>query len=126
SFFDTVRFELPDNISAENISKASLDKKINFWYPGENIVSISTDEITTVEEINNIAGIFAQASGKSAKVLTAFGETGSVEDKFQRKSEFLVQKAFNLYHSETEMMRYIKMLERKDFSLTHSMISLGS
>jgi glycine dehydrogenase len=126
SFFDTLRFELPDNISAENICKASLDKKMNFWYPGENIVSICTDEITTVEEINTIAGIFALASGKSAEVINAFREAGSVEDKFQRKSEFLVQKAFNLYHSETEMMRYIKMLERKDFSLTHSMISLGS
>jgi glycine dehydrogenase len=126
SFFDTVRFELPDGISAENINKAALDRKINFWYPAENIVSVSTDEITTVEEINVIAGIFARISGRSAEVITEFPETGGVEERFHRKSQFLVQKAFNLYHSETEMMRYIKMLERKDFSLTHSMISLGS
>ena len=49
-----------------------------------------------------------------------------LDEKFFRKSEFLKEGTFNRYHSETEMMRYIKMLERKDFSLTHSMISLGS
>ena len=49
-----------------------------------------------------------------------------IDEKFLRKSDFLREGTFNRYHSETEMMRYIKMLERKDFSLTHSMISLGS
>ncbi len=86
---------------------------------------LSTDEITTLAEINAIVGIFAKAAGKDHSTIDSLSNQ-IVEEKFVRKTSFLKAKTFNSYHSETEMMRYIKMLERKDFSLTHCMISLGS
>ncbi len=126
SFFDTVRFKLPDGMQVETIEKLSLEQRMNFWYPGGNIVSVSTDEITTVEELNVITDIFARAAGRSSEPVEAFTQPCRIDENHLRKSPFLNRKTFLLYHSETEMMRYIKMLERKDFSLTHSMISLGS
>lgn len=125
-FFDTLQIELPDGVSAESIRKMALEEEINFFYPGNNCVRLSTDEVITLKEINRITGIFARASGRSAREVTSFCNCGFPDDKFVRKSEFLKASTFNRYHSETEMMRYIKLLERKDFSLTHSMISLGS
>jgi len=125
-FFDTVKITLPSNVKAGDIRKFALDAGINFYYPDENTVQISADEITTIAEINTIAGIFAKAAGKDINKVTGYCDCKCVDDKFLRKSSFLQEGTFNRYQSETEMMRYIKMLERKDFSLTHSMISLGS
>ena len=125
-FFDTVTIELPNGISAKDIEKLALAAEMNFWYPGENLISVTTDEITTLNEINVIAGIFAKAAGKKYPDIVSYCDCKCIEEKFIRKSSFLKEACFNLYHSETEMMRYIKMLERKDFSLTHCMISLGS
>ncbi|MGB8490669.1 MAG: aminomethyl-transferring glycine dehydrogenase [Bacteroidales bacterium] len=124
-FFDTLRVELPEGITRERIRELALAKEINFFYPEGNTVLLSTDEITTLEEVNAIIGIFAEAAGKETTG-EAFSIQNSIGEKFLRKSDFLLSPAFNRYRSETEMMRYIKMLERKDFSLTHSMISLGS
>jgi glycine dehydrogenase len=125
-FFDTVRIELPPNIPSETVQKIALESEINFWYPDERTVSITTDEITSFMELSKIAAIFAKAAGKSHKEITTYCNCNCIDEKFVRKSAFLKEPAFNSYHSETEMMRYIKMLERKDFSLTHCMISLGS
>ena len=99
---------------------------MNFYFPDDNSIIISTDEITTLTEINTIVEIFAKASGKKAERITNYCDCEILDDKFLRTTSFLNQVTFNRYHSETEMMRYIKLLERKDFSLTHSMISLGS
>jgi len=125
-FFDTVRIEIPAGVSEADIEKEAVSSGMNFWYPGDNIISITTDEITTLEEINNIASVFARVTGKKLKPAEEFCNCKCIEDKFTRKSDFLKGASFNIYHSETDMMRYIKMLERKDFSLTHCMISLGS
>jgi glycine dehydrogenase len=125
-FFDTIRISLNGNIEADTIKKLAIEAEMNFYYPDENTVSISIDEITTFKEINAIIGIFAKAAGKNGENVRGFCSCKCIEDKFLRKSEFLKAGAFNMYHSETGMMRYIKMLERKDFSLTHCMISLGS
>ncbi|MBE0675209.1 MAG: aminomethyl-transferring glycine dehydrogenase [Bacteroidales bacterium] len=124
--FDTVRVELPAGITAESVEKLALAREMNFWYPGGNMVSISTDEITTLDEINAITGVFAEALKSKVVKADELCNSICVADNFRRKSGFLTAGTFNLYHSETEMMRYIKMLERKDISLTHSMISLGS
>jgi glycine dehydrogenase len=124
-FFDTLKI-IPGHVIAANIRKLAADAEMNFCYPDDNTVIISTDEITTFKEISTINEIFAKAAGKRGKRIINFCDCKILEDKFIRKSEFLKQDTFNRYHSETEMMRYIKMLERKDFSLTHSMISLGS
>ncbi len=125
-FFDTIKIELPDGVSLDSIRKLALDSEINFNYPGDNTVIISTDEIITFKEINTIVEIFAKASGIKAERVSTHCDCKCIDEKFLRKSDFLKEENFNRYHSETEMMRYIKMLERKDFSLTHSMISLGS
>ncbi len=126
AYFDTLRIDLSGGVSVNTIRKLALKAEINFYYPDENTISISMDEITSFREINTIIGIFAEAAGKSAGNVTGYCSCKCIEDKFLRKSAFLKGGTFNNYHSETEMMRYIKMLERKDFSLTHSMISLGS
>jgi len=125
-FFDTIKIKLPSVKYQEEIKKVSIAAGINFFYPGEDTVSISTDEVTTLSEINAIVELFAKVSGKMPVPVMSFCNCGCIEDKFLRKSAFLKVSAFSRYQSETEMMRYIKMLERKDFSLTHSMISLGS
>ncbi len=125
-FFDTIKVILPDGITEEDIKKAALNNGFNFWYPGDNTVSISTDEITTLEEINKIAAIFAGVAGRKAPEAGKLSSFNTINKKFIRHSEFLKESVFNNYHSETAMMRYIKMLERKDFSLTNGMIPLGS
>jgi glycine dehydrogenase len=125
-FFDTIIIELPSGVSVKDIEKLALDAEMNFWYPGGNQVSVTTDEITTIKELNVIAGVFAKAAGKKISEIIKYNDCKCIDEKFLRKSPFLKEACFNIYHSETEMMRYIKMLERKDFSLTHCMISLGS
>ncbi|MCX6321215.1 MAG: aminomethyl-transferring glycine dehydrogenase [Bacteroidia bacterium] len=125
-FFDTIKIGLPGGILADSIMKLALEAEMNFYYPGDNSVIISTDEITTIKEINIIVEIFAKAAGKTLVHVNSYCDCKCIEEKFLRKSAFLKEGNFHRYHSETEMMRYIKMLERKDFSLTHSMISLGS
>ena len=125
-FFDTLKIGLPDNVSADSIREIALMEEINLFYPSENVVMLSTDEVTSLREINSIIGIFAKAAGKTPAKIEALCNCDIDKDGFTRKSEFLKGSVFNRYHSETEMMRYIKLLERKDFSLTHSMISLGS
>ncbi|MCU0473521.1 MAG: aminomethyl-transferring glycine dehydrogenase [Bacteroidales bacterium] len=125
-FFDTINIKLPSGKYQEEIMSLSVDAGINFFYPDEETVSISTDEVTSFNDLNAIVEIFAKASGKEFKHVKSYCDCKCIGEKFLRTSEFLKESTFNRYHSETEMMRYIKMLERKDFSLTHSMISLGS
>jgi glycine dehydrogenase len=125
SFFDTLKI-IPGHVIAANIRTFALENEMNFYYPDDNTVIISTDEVTTFKEISIITEIFAKAAGKRAKKITENCDCKVIDDKALRKSQFMKHDTFNRYHSETEMMRYIKMLERKDFSLTHSMIPLGS
>jgi glycine dehydrogenase len=125
-FFDTVKIIPGSDAPIETIKKLALEAEMNFYYPDDKSVIISTDEITTIKEIETIVNIFVKAAGKEMVKIKTYCHCEILEDKFVRKSSFLQGGTFNRYHSETEMMRYIKMLERKDFSLTHSMISLGS
>lgn len=125
-FFDTVCVQAIPGITSEMIEKIALRRGINLWYPCANCVLISTDEVTTLKEINEIVAIFAEAAGKKAEEVTSLCDCFCIDEKFQRKSAFLEEHNFNSYHSETDLMRYIKMLERKDFSLANGMIPLGS
>jgi glycine dehydrogenase len=126
SFFDTLEIDLKDPSLREKIEKLALAAEMNFYYPDDHTVMISTDETTTFRELNAILRIFAEAAGTDPERVSNYCNCKGPETKFLRTTEFLQGSAFNAYHSETEMMRYIKLLERKDFSLTHSMISLGS
>jgi glycine dehydrogenase len=125
-FFDTIRIELHSHQEQDEIRKLAEAAELNFYYPDDKIVSISMDEVISFEEINSILNIFANVAGKHARLVDTYCDCNCIDGKFLRKSAFLERTAFTRYHSETEMMRYIKMLERKDFSLTHCMISLGS
>lgn len=122
-FFDTLEVEVAD---AKKIQKLALAKEINFFYPCDKTVRMSFDEVTSEAEIETILEIFAAAIDKKNSASSEIGGCICFDKKFERTSAILTEKVFSKYHSETEMMRYIKKLERKDVSLTHSMISLGS
>lgn len=124
--FDTLEVELPTGVKVDMIRRKALDREINFNYKPNGSIGISCDELTSVSDINNIIAIFAETAGKPVTKITSFKGADAIPENLKRKSEFLKDKVFNIFHSETEMMRYVKRLERKDIALNHSMISLGS
>ena len=122
NFFDTVKLVHTDNVKIHALAEVA---QINFRYSTEGI-GIALDQTTSADDINAILAVFAQAAGKAAPNVTAPQIAARVLQFKPRLSAILSHPVFNTYHSETEMMRYIKRLENKDLSLTHSMISLGS
>lgn len=126
SFFDTLYFQTP--VSSEIVCKKAIEKQMNFNILDENHLTISIDETTSIEDINSILEVFASASGKEFKAVSCNGECskGIIPETLKRKSGFLEEEIFNKYHSETDMMRYLKKLEIKDLSLNRAMIPLGS
>ncbi|MGL5112547.1 MAG: aminomethyl-transferring glycine dehydrogenase, partial [Flavobacterium sp.] len=122
AFFDT----LVVKAEAKKIKEAAEQNNINFFYIDEATVSIAFNETTSLEDVAKIVGIFASAKGTQAPTISELTETNHFPEELNRTSSFLQHDVFNKYHSESAMMRYIKMLERKDLSLNHSMISLGS
>ena len=127
TWFDTVTFHLPHE-QAESVYTRAQDAGINL-YKGNGGLSISINEKTTREHITKLWSVFA--NGGEVENFTSLDQSiepgfTSIPDHLQRKSNFLQHPVFNRYHSETEMLRYIKRLENKDLSLTHAMISLGS
>jgi glycine dehydrogenase len=121
-FFDTLKLTHTDNVKIHALAEAA---HINFRYLGEGM-TLSLDQTTSEDDLNAILAVFAQAAGKAAPTLTQAQIMSQVSPVKIRQSAILSHPVFNRYHSETEMMRYIKRLENKDLSLTHSMISLGS
>ncbi|WP_299336026.1 aminomethyl-transferring glycine dehydrogenase [uncultured Psychroserpens sp.] len=122
SFFDTLQIEA----NAQNVKTLAEKHKVNFYYPDTNTVVISVNETTTINDLNTILSIFAEAENKPVTSILHLEDSNNIEDSLKRQTEFLQEPVFNTYHSETELMRYIKSLERKDLALNHSMISLGS
>ena len=126
-FFDTLFIELNSAEIAKSIYIKALERKINLRLIDEKSIGISIAEPNTLDDINELTEIFALSlnkkfdSKKNSKDLS-----GSIPETLIRKSEFLTHSVFNSYYSETEMLRYIKGLEKKDLSLTQSMIPLGS
>ncbi|MBI3500500.1 MAG: aminomethyl-transferring glycine dehydrogenase [Bacteroidetes bacterium] len=128
TFFDTVSISIADKILIQKIKTLAEGKQINFNY-SENKIGISVDETTTGKDAKEVVEVFAEGLGKNISVPSLNGETNKSVIKnspFNRTSSYMTHPVFNSFHSETEMMRYIKRLENKDLSLTHSMISLGS
>jgi glycine dehydrogenase len=129
-FFDTLCIEIPTNIDIEVIKATALALKMNFRYIGKTMIGISIDETTTLCDINKILNIFADANKKEyVKFVCVPSECELITTiplYLSRKSTYLQQKVFNVNHSETEMMRYIKKLEIKDLSMNRAMIPLGS
>ena len=121
TFFDTLQIE----VDAKKIKNIAESKKLNFYYADKNTVCISINETTSLNEIDLISSVFVKYLNKE-KPLISNTISNRIPVDQRRKSKYLTHNIFNSYHSETALMRYIKKLERKDLSLNHSMISLGS
>jgi glycine dehydrogenase len=122
SFFDTIKVQAP----SEKIKPIAEASKINFNYIDANTISISLNETVSLEDINAILKVFSSALNSKSITISEFAVNDQIESNLLRDTSFLEHDVFNSHHSETEMMRYIKKLERKDLSLNHSMIALGS
>ncbi len=125
-FFDTLKIELPANVSVEALREIALECKVNLHYFDSGLVGISIDETTQISDIGVLLYIFSGAAGKDYVLTDEITCKIYFDQKFARTSEFLQQPVFKKYHTETELMRYITRLGRKDVSLAQSMISLGS
>ena len=121
AIFDTLETEA----EAAVIESLALEREINFYYPSESRVRISFDEVTTIDEVNEVIGIFAEAKGRKHKAVRLAAEP-TIAPSLVRRSNILTEPVFNRYRSESDLMRYIKRLELRDISLANSMISLGS
>ncbi|MCM4168471.1 Glycine dehydrogenase (decarboxylating) [Arenibacter antarcticus] len=122
SYFDTLMV----NADAEKVKAIAEKQGVNFNYIDGNTISISLNEATSLKDLQAITAIFAEALDKEENTIVALNSTSAILPSVKRNSPFLANSVFNSYHSETELMRYIKKLERKDLALNHSMISLGS
>ena len=122
--FDTLTLEGEDT---KQVRKIAESEGINFFYTSTGCIRISLNETTSIQDINDIIELFAKLKSGEAKKLSAItAQSTAAPESLLRKNPILKQQVFNSYHSESEMMRYIKRLENKDLSLTFSMISLGS
>ncbi|MBP3668115.1 MAG: aminomethyl-transferring glycine dehydrogenase [Bacteroides sp.] len=129
SFFDTLHLTLPEHVTQSKLRTIALSKEVNLRYYENGEVGISIDEATDLKKINVLLSIFSIAAEEPFQEITEiteFTESLSLDKELVRQTPYLTHEVFNMYHTETEMMRYIKRLERKDISLAHSMISLGS
>jgi glycine dehydrogenase len=122
AYFDTIVIKT----AAKKLKEIAERNEVNFYYVDENTVSISLNETTSIADLNKIVSIFAEANGKQPSTISELQNGNQIPSNLERTSTFLQHDVFNKYHSETALMRYIKMLERKDLALNHSMISLGS
>jgi glycine dehydrogenase len=125
-YFDTLTIRLPEGLTSDKARDVALQYGVNFHYPDDKTVSISMDETVGLKDLNTILKIFTLLAEEKFVPLAGLSAQSSIDKMFLRNDDFMMQDLFKRYHSETEMMRYIKKLERRDFSLAHSMISLGS
>jgi len=125
NYFDTITFKIDHRQKLEEISQSH---EINFHFSSDDLITISLDETTTKNDVLDILSVFNSAKDIDTSAITFDNEASleNIPESLQRTSEFLQYPVFKKYHSETEMMRYLKALENKDLSLTQSMIALGS
>ncbi len=122
-YFDTLKLSVSDTAS---IKKTAESKGINFNIIDTTTLSITINETVSIEDINDIISVFTETLNKDAVLISEWENSTKIPSSVVRNTNFLENEVFNRYQSETEMMRYIKKLERKDLALNHSMISLGS
>ena len=122
SYFDTITVKA----DAQKIKRIAEANEINFNYIDDETLSISINETAELNELNAIVAVFTEALALNTAPISKLSEGNEILENVKRNTSFLAHKIFNTYQSETDMMRYIKKLERKDLALNHSMISLGS
>ena len=125
-YFDTLKVQTDKR--TKSIRENAEESGVNFRYIDDSCVGVSVDETTSPEDIRRVLNIFAAADGKSFKAPHTLSSSVDISfpSPFNRTSPYLAHPVFHRYHSETEMLRYLKLLENKDLSLAHSMIPLGS
>jgi glycine dehydrogenase len=124
SYFDTLKIECAG--VSEKIYTSAQEQKINLRYADATHIAISFDETTTEKDLYKLMEIFAKHKSVKLDKVAEAGTSDVIQKDNQRSSDFLSHPVFNTHHSETEMLRYISALEKKDLSLNHSMIPLGS
>jgi len=122
AFFDTISVKAP----AAKVKVIAEKNEVNFYYADADTISISLNETTSIADINQIIAIFAEATTEEKFTVSELTSSNDWTGGLNRRSAFLTHDVFNNHHSESQLMRYIKKLERKDLSLNHSMIALGS
>ena len=122
SYFDTITVKA----ESQKIKVVAEANQINFNYIDDKTLSISINETVGLKELNAIVAVFTEALNLNTTSISTIIEGNMILENAQRNTTFLDNEIFNTYQSETDMMRYIKKLERKDLALNHSMISLGS
>ncbi len=124
TYFDTLKLKVDDTTLIRSIAE---NEQLNFRYFEDNHVGISLNESTSLKNLVTIVKVFEKSlniAKQGSHIVEDYDE--NIPEALQRKSGYLEHEVFNSYHSEHEMLRYLKRLENKDLSLVHSMISLGS
>ncbi len=125
-YFDTLKIELPLHLNSKDVQRMAIANEMNFRYFDEQTIGISINETTTRKDLNKISKVLSVVLNSQKAKVSKPKFNLNFDEKFIRTTSFMGSDTFNRYQTETKMMRYIKKLERRDFSLTHSMISLGS
>ncbi|MFN8438656.1 MAG: aminomethyl-transferring glycine dehydrogenase [Cytophagales bacterium] len=125
SWFDTLSVKVN---SADKLLALALEKEINFRKLNDKTIGISLDETTSKEDVFEILSVFAALNAQklNKEEFLAEKHIGLIPSELKRSSTYMLQSVFSMYHTEHEMLRYLKKLENKDLSMVHSMISLGS
>lgn len=125
-FFDTLKIT---GEAIENIRELAEEKGINLYYDEEGWIGLSIDESVTLDTMNDLIELFAEAADAMPRYEDseeAFEGLWALDESRVREVDYLQEDVFKVYHTETDMMRYLKRLDRKDISLAHTMIPLGS
>ena len=129
-FFDTLKISLQDSeVSLQALREKAEEKGINLYYDAEGWIGLSIDETVDLYDMNDLITLFAEASGNLPQLEDsdeAFEGLWTIDESRVRDIDYMQAEVFQKYHTETELMRYLKRLDRKDISLATSMIPLGS
>ena len=129
-FFDTLKINLQDSeVSLQTLREKAEEKGINLYYAPEGWIGLSIDETVDLYDMNDLIALFAEASGNLPQLEDsdeAFEGLWTIDESRVRDIDYMQAEVFQKYHTETELMRYLKRLDRKDISLATSMIPLGS
>ena len=130
NYFDTLRFALPANVAMSQLTTKAHEHKMNFRVINDSEFGISLNETTTLADVNEIVSILCELTNQKHTpyvcVPSECENLNAIPTDLMRKSDFLTHEVFSRYHSETDMMRYLKKLENRDLALNRTMIPLGS